>query len=317
MKKNAYVPPEQDLELLYYDREPYTPDEARAGLTRYMEKGYVPNDMWAESASRTLDYAFDDYAAAVVAEHANQLTWAEKLHKRSLNYKNIYNANTTFMEAKNDNGTWAGPKQGWTEGDDWVYTFNIMHDVPGMVKLLGGREKAKAKLDAHFHGGHNAHTNEPAHHVPYLYSAIGYPASTQNLTRAIAYENYNATAGGLSGNEDCGQMSAWYIFSAMGFYPINPASDGYIVGAPFFEKITIRLPAGAATGGEGGKEHELVISAPGAPTKPFVKGVKVDGKVLDRPVITHRQIVTARRFEFEMASTPQEWGSKGFLSSLY
>ncbi|KAI7231670.1 hypothetical protein KC330_g6302 [Hortaea werneckii] len=308
VKKNAFIPPINDTALLYYDREPYTPDEVRAGLTYYLEHGYVPNDRWAESASRTLDYAFDDYAAAVVAEHAGEETAAKNLRDRSQSYHKIFNTKTGFMEAKNANGTWAGSEQGWTEGDDWVYTFNVMHDPEGLAKMVGGPAKLKAKLDEHFQGGHNDHTNEPSHHVPYLYAAVGYPTSTQNLTRAIAAVDYNATSAGLSGNEDLGQMSAWYVFSALGFYPVNPASDEYIVGAPFFEKVTIRLPAGAGSGGEGGQEHELVITAPGAPTMPFVKSLYVDGKVVDRPVLSHGQIVKARHIAFEMADTPQSWG---------
>ncbi|KAK3068123.1 hypothetical protein LTR53_014544 [Teratosphaeriaceae sp. CCFEE 6253] len=308
--KNAFVPPINDTDLLYYDREGYTPDEVRAGLTAYLRDGYVWNDQWAESASRTLDYAFDDFAASVVAEHAGDHGAAEALLERSQNYHALYNNPTGFMEAKNANSTWAGSEQGWTEGDDWVYTFNVMHDPAGLAAMAGGREKLKAKLDEHFEGGHNDHTNEPSHHVPYLYAAIGYPASTQNLTRGIADEYYNATSAGLAGNEDLGQMSAWYVFSALGFYPVNPASTDYIVGAPFFEKVTIRLPAGAATGGVvGGEEHELVITGPGAPTMPFVKGLTVDGVAVETPVLTHQQIVNARSIAFEMASTPQVWGN--------
>ncbi|KAI7370429.1 hypothetical protein KC354_g1281 [Hortaea werneckii] len=315
VKKNAFTPPINDTALLYYDREPYTPDEVRAGLTYYLEHGYIPNDRWAESASRTLDYAFDDYAAAVVAKYAGDETAARELRHRSQNYHKIFNSETGLMEAKNANGTWAGSDQGWTEGDNWVYTFNIMHDPEGLAEMVGGPAKLKARLDEHFQGGHNDHTNEPSHHVPYLYAALGYPASTQNLTRAIAAVDYNATSAGLSGNEDLGQMSAWYVFSALGFYPVDPASDGYIVGAPFFEKVTIRLPPGAGSGGEGGQEHELMITAPGAPTMPFVKSLHVDGQMVDRPGLTHGQIVNARHIAFEMADTPQAWGTRDRQSS--
>ncbi|CAK1360972.1 unnamed protein product [Cercospora beticola] len=308
VKKNAYEPPINDTELLYYDREANTPDEVRAGLTAYMEKGYVSNDRWAESASRTLDYAFDDYAAAIVAEHAGDQKTARALHERSMNYRNVYNSATGFMEAKNDNGTWAGRDQGWTEGDDWIYTFNVMHDPLGLADLMGGRDKLKTKLDEYFNDGHNDHTNEPSHHASYLYAAIGYPDTTQTLVRDIATQNYNATSAGLSGNEDLGQMSAWYVFTALGFYPLNPASDEYVVGAPFFENVTIRIPAGATTGGRGGKEHALSILAPGATKMPFVRGLKVDGRVVEKPLLRHGEIVGASKIEFDMADSPQGWG---------
>ena len=312
VKKNAFVPPEKDTELLYYDREGYTPDEVRAGLTSYLPKEYVPNDLWAESGSRTLDYAFDDYAASVVASHAGDRATSKRLLSRSLtNYKSIYNPITGFMEARNNNGTWAGSDQGWTEGDDWIYTFNVMHDPKGLAELMGSTAKMKAKLDEYFNAGHNDQSNEPSHHALYMYAAIGYPASTQILTRFIAYTEYNATSAGLSGNEDLGQMSAWYLFSAIGFYPVNPASEEYVVGAPWFEKISIRFPAGAATGGVGGKEHTLTITAPGAVTKPYVKSLKVDGVKVERLVLYHKQIVKAEHITFEMADTPQQWGEQG------
>lgn len=144
-----------------------------------------------------------------------------------------------------------------------------------------------------------------------MYAAIGYPSSTQNLTRAIAYTNYNATSAGLSGNEDLGQMSSWYLFSALGFYPVNPASDEYVVGAPWFEKVTICFPVGAATGGDGGEEHTLIITAPRAVTRPFVKSLKVDGTEVDKPLLRHLQIVTAKHIAFEMAESPQPWGAQG------
>jgi len=308
VRKNAYEPPLNDTDFLFYDRQgPNLPDEVRAGLTAYMEKGYVPNDRWAESGSRTLDYAFDDYAASIVAAHAGDHDAAHELLNRSNSYANTYNAETTFMEAKNNNGTWAGREQGWTEGDDWIYTFNVMHDPLGLANLMGGTGKLKGKLDEYFNGGHNDHTNEPSHHAPYMYAAIGYPYATQNLTRQIAWENYNATSAGLSGNEDLGQMSAWYVFSALGFYPLNPAGDEYIVGAPFFENVRIRFPAGAASGGVSGEEHTLTITAHGAPMNPFVKSLIVDGVPVTAPIVKHRHIVTAENIVFEMVATPQDW----------
>ncbi|OAQ68782.1 glycoside hydrolase family 92 protein [Pochonia chlamydosporia 170] len=307
--KDAYVPPEKDTELLYFDREPDTPHEARAGLTSYLEHGWVDNDRWAEAASRTLDYSLNDYAAAVVATYAGDHASAKELMVRSRNYMNIWNNETQFMQTRNSNGSFARDDWGWTEGDKWVYTFDVMHDAGGLASLFeGGKAGMKVKLDEHFSGGHNMHSNEPSHHVPYLYSAIGYPMSSAETVREIAWTEYNNTAAGLSGNEDLGQMSAWYVFSALGFYPLNPASDEYVVGTPFFDKVEIRLPTIS-----GSREHGLVISAPGAGTqgKAYVKSLKVDGKMVEKPLLKHKDIVNARRIEFEMSSEPTDWGKKG------
>ncbi|KAI9903797.1 hypothetical protein N3K66_000326 [Trichothecium roseum] len=314
VRDDAYTPPENDTGLLYYDRQPFTPHEARAGLTSYMDKGWVANDRWAESASRTLDYAFNDYAAAVVARHAGKDEAAEALLKRSQNYKHIWNSERQFMQARNDNGTWADPSWGWTEGDEWVYTFDVMHDVAGLASLFeGGREGLKKKLDEHFAGGHNLHSNEPSHHVPYLYSAAGYPWLAAEQVRSIARENYNATASGLSGNEDLGQMSAWYVFSALGFYPVDPAGDEYVVGSPFFDEVRLELPRGPEGTQEGGR---LVIKAPGAGSqkgKMYVAGLKVDGREVHRPLLKHADIVGANVIEFEMSHEPTDWGTEGTI----
>ncbi|KAJ4854881.1 glycosyl hydrolase family 92 domain-containing protein [Trichoderma breve] len=308
---DAYVPPDNDTDLLYYSREPSTPYECRAGLTSYLEHGWVDNDRWAESASRTLDYSFDDYAAAVVAEHAGDFEHAKELRERSQNYRKLWNPETEFMQARNANGTWANESWGWTEGDKWIYTLNVMHDVGGLASLFkGGKKAMKARMDEYFAGGHNMHSNEPSHHAPYLYSAIGYPADAARQIRELAWENYNATASGLSGNEDLGQMSAWYVLSALGFYPVNPASDEYVVATPFFDEVEILLPPGP---GDDGKEHTLVISAPGAGTggKAYVKSLKVDGEEVRRPLLKHKQIVKASRIDFEMSNEPTSWGQEG------
>ncbi|KAG0154472.1 hypothetical protein PDIDSM_40 [Penicillium digitatum] len=312
VRKDAYTPPDHDTDTLYYDREPDTSYEARAGLTSYLKQGWVSNDGWSEAGSRTLDYAFNDYACSVVAAHAGEdNATVEALRKRSRNYAYIWNNETQFMQARNGNGTWANNTFGWTEGDDWVYTFDVMHDVEGLAGLFGGHQAFRDKLDAHFQGGHNDHTNEPSHHVPYLYSALGYPNQAAEIIRDLAWKNYNATSGGLGGNEDLGQMSAWYVFSAMGFYPVNPASGVYIVGTPFFGEMSILFPSEASTGGESanGKERTLEISAPGAPTKPYIGGLKIDGKPINAPILKHSQLVHAARIEFDMSATPTSWGS--------
>lgn len=312
VKKDAYTPPDRDTELLYYDREPYTSYEVRAGLTAYMKQGWVSNDGWAEAASRTLDYAFNDYSCAVVGAHAGGSDdTVSELMMRSSNYVHIWNNETQFMQSRNGNGTWSNNTWGWTEGDDWVYTFDVMHDTKGLVDLFGSREVMRDKLDEYFHS-HNDHGNEPSHHVAYLYSALGYPTKAAETIRNIAWNSYNTTSGGLSGNEDLGQMSAWYIFSSLGFYPVNPASDEYVVGTPFFDKVSIRLPPGADTGGKiaDGEERSLTISATGAPTKSYIKSLKVDGREVKTPILKHGDIVRAEKIEFEMSETPTSWGSE-------
>jgi len=212
----------------------------------------------------------------------------------------IFNSATGFMEARNASGAWAGPDNGWTEGDKWAYTFDVVHNVPGLIELRGGNKNFIEFLDEHFDGGHNDHTNEPSHHIPYLYSLAGAASKSQILIRQIAETNYNATVNGLSGNEDCGQMSAWYLFSALGFYPVNPVSGEYIVGSPFFDKVSIDLPA---------SNQKLEIISLGAPSKPYVHSLNVNGQRVEQPIIQHAQIAQGGALSFQMRDTPQAWSS--------
>ncbi|TFY74825.1 hypothetical protein EWM64_g9189, partial [Hericium alpestre] len=184
--------------------------------------------------------------------------------------------------------------------DKWAYSFDVVHAIDKLIAARGGNAKFVQSLDAHFDGGHNDHANEPSHHIPYLYSMADAASKSQARIRQIAAVNYNNTVDGLSGNEDCGQMSAWYIFSALGFYPVNPASGEYIVGSPFFDSVTIRLP---------GAPKPLRISAPGAAQKPYVKSLTVDGQPVDKAVITHQQIAHGGDIVFEMNATPAQWAS--------
>ncbi|KAI5115924.1 hypothetical protein M0805_004036 [Coniferiporia weirii] len=305
VRKDATVPPVGDSYIEYADRQENVGYEVRAGLDSvFSEKGWVADDIHSESASRTLDYAYDDHAVAAVASALNRTADANFFRARSLSaYKTIFNNATGFMEARNATGAWAGQDRGWTEGDMWAYTFDVPHDVPGLISLKGGNTSFVEFLDEHFDGGHNDHTNEPSHHIPYLYSMAGAASKTQERVRGIAEMEYNDTVDGLAGNEDCGQMSAWYLFSALGFYPVDPVSGEYIVGAPFFDKVTLHLP---------GASRPLVISALGAQSKKYVKSLTVDGKPVDsiNPVIMHAQIVQGATVAFVMSADPQRWGSE-------
>ncbi|KAI0260975.1 glycosyl hydrolase family 92-domain-containing protein [Gloeopeniophorella convolvens] len=300
--KDATVPPANDETTEYSDRQENVGYEVRAGLSSvYASEGWVADDIHSESASRTLDYAYDDYAVSVLADFLGKGDDANFFRDRSMAAPiTIFNNATGFMEARNASGSWAGPDNGWTEGDKWAYSFDVVHAVDELIALRGGKTRFVQSLDEHFDGGHNDQTNEPSHHIPYLYAMASAASKGQARIRQIAEANYNATVDGLSGNEDCGQMSAWFIFSALGFYPVNPVSGEYIVGSPFFDAITVDLPA---------SHQPLRIIAPGAMTKPYVKSLKVDGKIVSEPVIKHSQIANGSTIEFEMSAEPQAWAS--------
>ncbi|KAG1733237.1 glycoside hydrolase family 92 protein [Suillus paluster] len=300
---DATVPPVNDTTTVYFDREENVDYEVRAGLTSvYEEKGWVADDIHSESASRTLDYSYDDFAVSVLAGLLNKSDEEQFFRNRSLqNPFTIFNSLTGFMEARNASGAWAGPDNGWTEGDKWAYTFDVVHDVPGLIAHKGGNATFVNFLDEHFDGGHNDHTNEPSHHIPYLYSLAGAASRSQSRIRQIAESDYNASVNGLSGNEDCGQMSAWYLFSALGFYPVNPVSGLYVVGSPFFDEVEIRFPSSNVT--------NLRIISEDAPSKPYVNSFTINGEDISSPIISHNQLLDGSRFEFIMSSQPQAWGS--------
>lgn len=302
--KDATFPPENDNMTQYADREEGVGYEARAGLASVYEgKGWVANELHTESASRTLDYAYDDYAVSVVADAVGKHDAAAFFRQRSQNYRKLFNHATGFMEARLGNGSWAGDDEGWTEGDKWAYTFNAVQDIPGLIDLKGGNKSFVKFLDEHFLGGHNDHTNEPSHHIPYLYALAGASHKAQERIRQISENDYNSTVRGLSGNEDCGQMSAWFLFSALGFYSVNPASGDYVIGAPTtFDRISIDLP---------GRPGRLVVNAPGATTKPYVRALKVNGRPWNSVVLPHSVLAQpgGTTLDFEMSSTPQRWGT--------
>ncbi|OWZ72964.1 hypothetical protein AYX14_01548 [Cryptococcus neoformans] len=311
VREDAFTPPERDTELRYSDREEGTPQEARAGLTEYMALGYVAADLHSEAGSRTLDYAYDDHAAAIIASHLSlPSSTIDLLRNRSLSYRNMWNAETSFMESRNSDGSWAGEDEGWTEGDHWAYSLDVMHDVPGLIELMGGNESFIDFMNRHFDEGHNLHTNEPSHHIPYLYMFAGAPYKTQEWVRSLGQSEYNHSATGLSGNEDCGQMSSWYIFSALGVYPVDPASAKYVLGAPFFDKITLRLPkAPWYDGDDAGEEKVWEVIAKGASEgKVYVKSLKIDGQEIEGVEIGHDVLVRGGKWIWEMEEMPQVWG---------
>jgi predicted alpha-1,2-mannosidase len=310
-RKNAMTPPDGDATNRWADRAPWTAFEARGGLTWYKSLGYVPQDKTDESVSRTLEFAYDDFCVAQLAKAVGRNDDYELLMKRSRNYKNLYDPATGFMRPKKSDGTWDEEswasreerKPGFTEGSPWTYLFCVMQDIPGMVALMGGEERFAAKLDENFAGGHYRHDNEPGHHYTYLYNYIGQPWKTQERVREAIAANYHNAPDGLSGNDDCGQMSAWYIFSAMGFYPVTPGSPLYAIGSPIFDKATIMLK------GPYKKGPFTVIAKNQSPKNKYIQSATLNGKPLKTPFINHTDIANGSTLVFVMGAQPNKtWG---------
>ena len=298
--KDAMTPPDGDTTRRWYDREPNTPYEARGGLTYFKSLGYIPDDKTAESASSTLEDSYDDWCVAEVAKALGKTKEYQFFLNRSHNYEHLFNKTTGFMQARNSDGSWAKPDAGWTEGNTWVYTWAVMHDIPGLIQLMGGRENYNARLDEHFRGGHNVHSNEPSHHYGYLYDYSGQPWKTQAKVREIAAAEYADLPSGIDGDDDCGQMSAWYFFTALGFYPVNPASGDYMIGSPLFSKMTLRLANG----------NQFTVSAENNSEKNvYIQSATLNGKPLRIPVIRYNDIVAGASLKLVMGPAPSSWAS--------
>ena len=297
-------------------------DEYR-GIGLYKKYGYVPYDVtdhynsenW--SLSKTLEYAYDDYCIARMAEKLGEKQIADEFYKRSRNYKNVYNSRTTFMQPRNNKGSFIEDfsPDDYTphicESNGWQYFWSVQQDVDGLISLVGGKERFAQKLDSMFTYnpsadedlpifstgmiGQYAHGNEPSHHVIYLFNAIGQPWKTQKYAVEVMHELYKNTPAGLCGNEDCGQMSAWYVFSAMGFYPVDPISGKYEIGTPMYPEMKMHLANGKT----------FTILAPAVSKENiYIQSVKLDGKPYDKSYITHEQIMNGSIFEFEMGNKP-------------
>lgn len=285
----------------------------------FAEKGYVPAEEkegdW--SVSKTLEYAYDDWCIAMFAKDLGKEDDYQYFLERSGYWKNTYDSKTSFFRAKDENGEFIAGFNSkeysdyFSESNAWQYYWFVPQDIPGLIKTTGGEERFTQKLDSMFSFnpaaddklpifstgmiGQYAHGNEPSHHVAYLYDYLGKPSETQKLVRQILTDQYKNEPNGHCGNEDCGQMSSWYIFSSMGFYPVNAAQGTYMLGAPLFESAEINLP--------GDKKFSIKTSN-FAEENQFVAKVKLNGKELDRAYITHKEIVEGGELLFEMSSEP-------------
>ncbi|SFC64442.1 alpha-1,2-mannosidase, putative [Parapedobacter composti] len=302
MRKNALVPPDFDVLTRYSDRENWatTHYEARAGLSYYHSLGYVPQDKTDESVSRTLEYALNDYCVAQMAKALGHTADYERMMEWSKNYKNLYNSETGFMAPRRYDGRWHDrPWEGFTEGGPWTYLFCVMQDVPGLIQLMGGDQAFANRLDSNFINNHYVHENEPGHHYIYLYNYCGQSWKTQELVRKYTRSNYLNAPNGIFGNDDCGQMSAWYIFSTMGFYPVTPASGKYAIGAPQFPEMTMRYRVN-------GENRSLRIIAENlSDANLYVQEVKLDGKLIETPFLDHQELIQAKELKFTMGNKPK------------
>jgi len=300
IRKDASQPPNGDTQRRWGDRQEGTEYEARGGLTYYHSLGYVPEDRTAESVSRTIEFSYNDFCVAQMARELGKEDDYQRLMQFSRNYRNLYNPETGFMEPRMFNGSWHPHREwGFTEGDPWTYRFGAMHDVPGMIELMGGDDAFAAALTENFEGGHYRHDNEPGHHYIYLFNYCRKPWKTQELIRKhTSEENFRNAPLGINGNEDCGQMSAWYIFSVMGFYPVSPGSDIFAIGAPQFPRFTLHLTHNGQAG-----TFEIVAENLSEANK-YVRSVTLDGKRLEKPFIRFDEIMNGRKLIFEMTDAP-------------
>ncbi len=296
MRKNAFDRPSD---------EEYLDGKGRRALTSYLRYGYIPLDdpvneafHKKEQVSRTLEYALDDYALAQFAKKIGKDEDFEMLMERSQNYRHVFDTVTGYVRGRYADGRWVEPfdpdvKSSFiTEGTAHQYTWYVPHDVTGLIRLFGGTERFLNRLNLFFDQGHYWHGNETDQQAPYLFAKAGSPEKTQEWVRRIIMEEYGTGPGGLSGNEDAGQMSAWLVSSMLGFYPLCPGNPEWVLGSPSFEEVAIRLSPGKKT---------FVIRAEGAVAQtPYVSRVELNGQPLDGPVLLQQEITPGGKLLFTM-----------------
>jgi predicted alpha-1,2-mannosidase len=287
------------------------------GLNYYRSYGYVPSDLENESVSKTLEYAIDDWCISQMAADMGDPDLEETFLERSTNYRNVFDTTILFVRGRMSDGNWRPgfdplySNHTWsdfTEGNGWQYTWLVPHDAEGLISLFGSREMFLQRLDSLFKVkeqvkgvnaspdisgliGQYAHGNEPSHHIAYLFSMAGAPAKTETMVRRIMSEMYSQRKDGICGNEDCGQMSAWYVFTAMGFYPLNPADGRFILGSPAVNEASVRLP--------GGKTFK-VYAKNNSSGHVNVSKVFLNRKKLERNYITYYEIMSGGELRFIM-----------------
>jgi predicted alpha-1,2-mannosidase len=301
MLQNAtQTPPEEQYKL----------GLGRRALPSYLKYGYIPLEDQVldayhhrEQVSRTLEYAYDDFADAQMAKDLGTPKEYAMLMSRSENWRNVFDVKTGFVRGRNEDGTWIEPFDPTkpapyvTEEVPYVATFFVPQNVPGLIDAMGGREKFIASLDRLFVEKYYDHGNEPSHHIAYLYDYAGAAYKTQHQIRSILTSEYHTGAAGLSGNDDAGQMSAWYIFSALGFYPVTPGVPSYTIGTPLFSKATIHLP--------NGRTFTIVANHESAVNE-YIQAADLNGHPLNGFLLSHSEIAKGGTLTFEMGPSPKQ-----------
>lgn len=306
LRKNAFELPES--------YEEYSDGKGRRALDTYMEYGYIPLEdpvmeayHHGEQVSRTLEYAYDDFALSQFAQVLGHDEDAATLRERSKSYRNVIDPRTGWAQGRYADGEFldkdnAHSNAGFiTEGTPSQYTWYVPHDVYGLMECMGGKENFLAKLDEMFEGRHYNHGNEPSHQIAFMYNYAGQPWKTQERVRGIIEKEYHTGADGLSGNDDAGQMSAWYIFSALGFYPVCPSSGQYMIASPSFDKAEIHMATGKTF---------TIVAKNASKENIYIQGATLNGKPYDKNYLTHEDIARGGKMVFTMGATPNEkWGS--------
>jgi predicted alpha-1,2-mannosidase len=317
--KGISIDKEAALEAMYQSSNvPYYD-----GTSEYKQLGYVPVDKNSSGNSITLEYAYDDWTIYHTAKLLNNTSLAKEYMKRAQNYSNLFNPKVKFVTSRTSDGSRVKDfnllhthGEGFIEGNSWNYSFYVPHDVDGLIKEMGGDKQFVARLDSLFtmhlpeefyeatedvtrEGimGNYVHGNEPSHHIAYLYAWTSQPWKSQYRVREIMNRMYKNSIDGLCGNDDCGQMSAWYIFSAMGFYPVCPGSDQFVIGAPYLPYMKINL----------GNGKYLTIKADNVSDKRrYIRSVELNGKPYNKAYISYDDIKDGATLEFKMSSSPNK-----------
>jgi predicted alpha-1,2-mannosidase len=305
----------------------------------YVKYGYVPQDKGWYSVTLSLEYAYDDWCIAQVAKKLGKMEDYKLFMQRADAYKLLFDKNSGFIRAKNTDGNWTEPfdpyftstdgsKCFYEEGNAWQYSFFVPHDVQGLATAYGSNDALGNKLDSLFttnpklNGealppdvsgliGQYAHGNEPSHHIAYMYNYLGQAWKTQQRVRFIIDSMYHDKPDGYAGNEDCGQMSAWAVWSMVGFYPANPANGEYLFGSPVFDEVTMKLPSG---------KQMLIKTINNGKANPYIQSVSLNGKPYDKTFITHEALLQGGTLVFTMGNKPnKQWGSvsAGWPSSAH